>query len=93
MAALQHRRLHPVAHPMTAVMLRDMRKGTPVFTTGFEISNEVLSRSYRKYHTISLLSNPHTKEISGIKVSLCTQIIWGSGGITPPIPNFSTRWR
>lgn len=28
MAALQNRRLHPVAHPMTVVMFRDMIKVT-----------------------------------------------------------------
>jgi L-serine deaminase len=30
---------------MTAVMFKDMIQWTPVFTTGLEISNEVLSRS------------------------------------------------
>ena len=45
MAAVYHRRLHPKAYCMTAVMLRDMIQGTPVFITGLEIHNEVLSRS------------------------------------------------
>jgi hypothetical protein len=45
MAAVQHRRLHPQAYCMTAVMLKDMIQQTPVFTTGLEISNGVLSRS------------------------------------------------
>ena len=45
MAAVQHRRVHRKAYCMTAVMLRNMIQWTPVFITGLEISNEVLSRS------------------------------------------------